>query len=121
MSSKIAFETMTELNFAIERIPQNLQALGLLLPALSCCLAQFTRKGGINYFITSNYFKNTGNNLLEFLRKQFTAHDHEIKGIKPKKNEYVVSIPNGDKVDSLLVNRDGLIIITDDIRCSKRN
>lgn len=102
---------MIELNFAAEKIPQALQALGLLVPALGCCYAQFTRQGGLKYFIPSDYFKKTGINLPSFLEKKFMAHDHEVNGIKPKKDQYVVSIPtNGDNVDNVLANRNDLII-----------
>ena len=106
---------MTEVRFVIERIPQALQALGLMLPALACCYAQFTRKGALTYFSGKghDYYDKTKINLLEFIKTKFPAHDHEVIEMKPGKGQYVVLIPKGDKIDKVIVNRDEIITIND--------
>ena len=101
---------MTEIALALDVIPQNLQALGWLLPVLGCCMTRLARLGGVKYFSGegSNYFDKTGRNLLKFLEQEFMAHDHEVDGKKPKRGEYVVSVQKGDAVDQVIVDEKNL-------------
>src|SRR3990167_10176795 len=100
---------MTELNIAREVIPQAIQALGLIAPALACCYVNLKRSGVIKYFNGpgKNYYERTGDGLLNVVKMKFMAYDHEVKGVKPdiKKGQLVVLIPKDKDVDKFVVDR----------------
>ena len=103
---------MTELGIARE-IPQIIQTLGLIAPVIACCYGKLTRAAGSNYMLMGqgkDRFERTGENLPALQEKDLELHDHEIGGIIPKlkKKQMVASIPNGDRIDYVLVEEKDL-------------
>jgi hypothetical protein len=99
---------MSEIALALESAPQSLQLIGLLVPAIGCCMAKLAKPVASEYFTSRNYFKLTGTNLLNFLRKEFEAHDHPFGGKNPGRNQYAVVIPIQDAEETILVDKNNL-------------
>lgn len=98
---------MAELTTIAEAIRPLVQTLGLI----ACCYAQLTRPGGSKYMTNGkgkDYFERNNKKTLPMLMdEKLEAHDHKVGGIKPnlKKGQLVVSIPNGDRIDQVLVEQ----------------
>jgi hypothetical protein len=101
-------------------IPQAIQTLGLIAPAIACCFVKLKREGAIRYFqsdIGKNYFKITNKNVPALTEETLIAHDHEVGGAqfeKKKKGQLVVEIPKDGKNDLFVVNPNE-IEITDNL------
>ncbi len=100
---------MTEFAVVRDVLPQAVQALGLIAPAIACCYVNLKRNGVIKYFggPGKDYYDTTGNGLLDVVKMKLMAHDHEVSNVKPdtKKGQLVVLIPRGGAVDKFVVER----------------
>ena len=95
---------MSELKLAVESIPLALQTLGLMAPAIACCLVKLNWPGATKYVMSTNrdYFKKTHQTPLDLQKQELKAHDHPFGGKTPEKGAFVVEIPKGDVVDTFV-------------------
>lgn len=123
---------MAEIKMFAEQVTQNLQTIGLLATALGCCYVQFKdRVRAVKHFNDLNFYNRTGRivevkegetvvqksvgnkNLPSFMQLQFSAHDHQVDDLTPKKDQLVVEILDdgltGDKIQTIIVNKEEVV------------